>query len=265
MRAHSVIDAKNKEPWEYGEEFTAINRETINLRYRLLPYVYNVMYQSSVSGVPAMRPLLFEFPEDQAFSFTEDCFMFGDDLLIAPVLQQGATEREVDLPQGEWYDYWTNVKYHDGEIVTVEAPIHRIPIFVRAGAVVPTQQVVQYAGETPMDTLTFTVYPASQKATSVYYEDDGRTYRYESGDYVKRSITHSTSSSSLSFLLSEAEGRFAPPKRTLVLQFVNIDAIPRRVVVNKKADTAWNYDPSSKALLISMGDTPKAVHIEVLK
>jgi len=89
MRAHSVINERNKEPWEYGDMFTEINRETINLRYRLLPYIYTAMAGASSSGIPAMRPMAFEFPEEARFAETADEFMFGPDLLVAPSWPKG--------------------------------------------------------------------------------------------------------------------------------------------------------------------------------
>ncbi len=100
MRAHSVINERNKEPWEFGDEFTDINRESINLRYRLLPYLYTTMYQASVSGIPPMRPMVFAFPKEREFVMNDDQFMFGDDMLVAPVLSEGARGKRRATPAG---------------------------------------------------------------------------------------------------------------------------------------------------------------------
>src|SRR5207245_1092739 len=106
MRTHTTFGTPDQEPWSYGTYHEALNRRAIELRYELLPHVYNVMKEASETGIPAFRPLLLEYPEDSRIWGRDDEFLFGSDLLVAPVLREGATERDVYLPAGEWYDFW---------------------------------------------------------------------------------------------------------------------------------------------------------------
>ncbi|MEK9136007.1 MAG: TIM-barrel domain-containing protein [Bacteroidota bacterium] len=277
MRAHSVINEKNKEPWEYGDEFTAINRETINLRYQLLPYIYNTMYQASTTGIPPMRPMAFAFPDDKAFTWNDEEFMFGDDLLVAPVLSEGARTRELRLPKGVWYDYWTGTRLEGGRSITVDAPLNRIPVFVKAGAIIPTQQVVQYSDQAPIDPLTLTVYPTELQSSLTYYEDDGHSFEYEKGVYFRRTINQWNSSTGITLTISKAEGSYVPPKRSLVVKFVDMAGTPKGVKVNRKtisslevnqtpaARSGWVYDKASRTLTVKEEDTTREQIVEVVK
>lgn len=275
MRAHSVINEKNKEPWEFGDEFTAINRETINLRYQLLPYIYNVMYQASMTGIPAMRPMLFEYPDDPHFTWNDDLFMFGDDMLIAPVLHQGETRRSLRLPSGSWYDYWTGFRYQGGRDITVDAPLNQIPVFVKAGAIIPSQQVVQYTGQAPIDPITFTVYPTELQSTRTYYEDDGISFDYENGKYFKRTLNQWNSAGATTLTVSKAEGAFNPPPRTLVAKFMDVAASPKSVEAGGKAikqielkdwtsvKEGWTYDAEKQIVTLKLVGSREEMRIMV--
>jgi len=275
MRAHSVINEKNKEPWEFGDEFTNINRETINLRYTLLPYIYNVMYQASVTGMPAMRPMMFEYLEDGNFNWNQDQFMFGDDLLITPVLTQATTERNVRLPEGDWYNYWTGQKYKGGNDIKVAAPLNRIPFFVRAGAIIPTQQVVQSTSQAPIDPLTLNVYPTELQATSTYYEDDGISFEYEKGKYWKRTIVQWNSSQAITLTLSKVEGSYTPPGRMLAVKFMNVSKEPKSAQMNgqklenlqriENKREGWMFDAASKQVIVTFKDQKSELQLRVLR
>ncbi len=275
MRAHSVINEKNKEPWEFGEEFTAINRETINLRYELLPYIYNLMVEASETGIPPMRPMLFQYPDDNEFLWNDDQFMFGEDMLIAPVVTAEATTRSVRLPEGTWYDYWTNVQYAGGRSITVEAPLHRIPLFVREGAIIPTQPVVQHTSERPDDPVTFTCYPANLQSTRTYYEDDGISFEYEKGTYSRRTINQWRSLNATTITLSQAKGTFTAKSTQCFIQVMGVGGKPKRVALNGKEiagepldnDKAsppwWSYDAKKKSVTICLMESPAEAVIRV--
>jgi alpha-glucosidase len=277
MRGHSVINEKNKEPWEYGAEFTDINRQTINLRYRLLPYIYTTMATASTEGLPAMRPIMLEFPEDESLSDIDDEFMFGSDILVAPVLEEGENTRSVQLPSGTWYDYWSSAKFPGKSRITVEAPVGRLPFFIRAGAVIPTEPLSQYIGETPVDPLTLIALPppAGTHYTSNYYEDDGISLQYEQGSYFKRLYTLSASASSLTLNMSAVEGTYTPSPRRVQTQFRGIPEQPatvrigqKRVERSEKTDLSlrspqWSYERATRTVLVTFQDTKLAVQIDV--
>jgi alpha-glucosidase len=265
MRTHTVKGSADQEPWSYGEEYENINRRTIELRYRLLPYIYTQMWIASQTGIPPMRPLVFQFPKNLNFYHTQTEFMFGNDLFIAPVLWQYERMRELRLPNGKWYDFWSGTKYDGDRVITVEAPMDKIPIFVREGAIIPLQQVMQYSDEKPINPLTLKIFP-SQNDTSVYYEDDGRTYNYEKGFYFLRKIVQAKDSSIQLVQLLSPEGKFRPSRRSIVVDLMGQKISAQKVYYGKKLlnksskdeselkSGEWMFNEISKRILIFIED-----------
>jgi len=186
FRAHTYLEDPDQEPWSWGEPTLSINRAWIECRYRLLPYLYTALWQCAQTGVPIVRPLVLAFQDDPVTHELDDQFLCGDDLLVAPVVEEGATSRSVYVPEGTWYDVWRDETVTGSTQVAAEAPLERIPVFVRAGAVMPTGPTMRYVGERPRDPLTLHVYPpsGSEEQTSLLYEDDGRTYGFREGEYL---------------------------------------------------------------------------------
>lgn len=181
-RIHSGCFTRDQEPWSFGKEVEEIAKEYISLRYRLMPYIYNLFYRSSLSGLPIMRPMLLEFQDDQQTHNLNDQFMLGDSILIAPVIQPGKDCRTVYLPAGDWYDWHTNEKYQGGKSILADAPLNKMPIFVKSGSIIPLAPVVNYIGEKELDQITFVIYPGSQ-ADYLFYEDDGQSFDYKAQKY----------------------------------------------------------------------------------
>ncbi|CAG0972635.1 partial Alpha-xylosidase BoGH31A, partial [Anaerolineae bacterium] len=272
----SVINEKNKEPWEYGEAFTAINRASLQLRYRLLPYMYNVMAEASATGLPAMRPLLLEYPSDGRFLQESSSFLFGRDILVAPVLTADARSREVRFPHGTWYDLWTGVPVTGGRDTTVAAPLERIPLYVREGAILPSQQVMQHTGEQPIDPLTLTVYPLRANGTSTqsYYEDDGISFDFQKGVLLRRTHAQQRIGPRLIIDIGAAEGSYLPPTRTLAIRIVDADKPPTAVHINGTVVgqlaavpvpgvAGWAYDASAREITVRCTDARTAQRIEI--
>ena len=191
----------------YGPRYEDVNRRAIELRYELLPHIYNVMQQASETGVPAFRPLLLEYPDDPATWERDDEFLFGSDLLVAPVLREGAGDREVYLPAGDWYDYYRGWRFEGRRTHLVPVTMEAIPVFVRGGAFLFRQPVVQHTGEMSGQPLTVDVYPADQSKATLY-EDDGLSVRYQNGAYFE----HVPLFGELKILETEGKqaGRFGP-------------------------------------------------------
>ncbi len=217
MRMHTELDTPDKEPWSFGWRYEAVNRSAIELRYRLLPYLYNVMQQAATTGVPAMRPLFLDFPTDERTAKTDDEFLFGDDLLVAPVLWEGEDEREVYLPAGEWFDYWTGKKYAGNATITVPVTLASIPLFVRGGGFVFRQPVVQHTGEMPGQPLQVLIAPAAASDGQLY-EDDGRTVAYQHGAFLKRTFRQTLDGQSWVVEVGAPVGNYRPGRRDLVLE-----------------------------------------------
>eukprot|EP00954_Amorphochlora_amoebiformis_P004686 364878-Amorphochlora_amoeboformis.AAC.1 len=140
FRGHGHIDTKRREPWLFGEPWTSMYRDAIRTRYRLLPYVYTLFYEANTEGVPVMRPLFMEFPDDESVLTKDDEFMLGDKILVKPVTEKGATTASVYFPDGVWYDWQTFRKFEGGRTVTVKAPLEKIPIYFRGGAITVTKE-----------------------------------------------------------------------------------------------------------------------------
>ncbi|MFT4112433.1 TIM-barrel domain-containing protein [Silvibacterium sp.] len=168
------------ETWSYGHEAEPILEKYLKLRYTLMPYIYSTAYHVYQTGAPSMRALFMDFPEDAKAGEIKDEYMLGPAFLVAPVTDQGATTREVYLPAGsDWYNYWTNEKLHGGQTVTVQAPIDTIPLFVRAGSILPLGAPVLSTKE-KQAIAGVKVYPGAD-ASFTLYDDDGTTEAYEKG------------------------------------------------------------------------------------
>jgi alpha-glucosidase len=227
MRTHTTFGTPDQEPWSYGPRHEAINRRAIELRYELLPHVYNAMREASETGVPAMRPLLLEFPQDERTYGMEEQFLFGPSLLVAPVLREAATEREVYLPAGAWFDYWTGKRFEGGRGHTVPVTMETLPLFVREGAFVFRQPVVQNTGEMAGQPLRVAVYPAA-RSQATFYEDEGEGFAYRDGGYARRTFSQSRTAAATRVEVGASEGRWRAPARALVLEVVG-QAPPRSV------------------------------------
>jgi alpha-glucosidase len=214
MRTHTMFDSPDQEPWSYGTEFEAINGRAIELRYQLLPYIYSAMHDASETGVPAMRPLMLEYPGDPKTYGIDDEFFFGSDLLVAPVLKEAATSRGVYLPAGEWYDYWTGQRYTGGKSIDIPVTLSSIPIFVRGGAFVFTQPVVQSTNEMPGNALTVIVFPGAPSERTLY-EDAGNGFEYQHGGFMRRRFASRRDGSATVVEISAPEGSYRPQSRTI--------------------------------------------------
>jgi alpha-D-xyloside xylohydrolase len=174
------------EVWSYGKQAEPILEKYLRLRYQLMPYIYSLGYSANQTGAPFMRGLFLDFGSDLNVANLGDEYMFGPALLVAPVTDQGAVSRSVYLPAGsDWYNFWTNERVHGGQRINVAAPIDTIPLFVRAGSILPLGSTVESTNE-KQSIAKLRVYPGADGDFSLY-NDDGTTYAYEQG---KQEITH---------------------------------------------------------------------------
>jgi len=180
MRTHGT--RRYNEVWSYGPQAQPILEKYLKLRYTLMPYIYSLGWFTHETGAPFMRALFMDFPADERVADIRDEYMFGPALLVAPVVEQGATTRDVYLPAGcDWYNYWTNEKLHGGQTVKVQAPIETVPLFVRAGSILPLGTPVESTHE-KQALMKVKVY-SGRDAVFTLYNDDGTTYGYERGEH----------------------------------------------------------------------------------
>jgi alpha-D-xyloside xylohydrolase len=179
MRTHGSRNAN--EVWSYGKQAEPILEKYLKLRYALMPYIYSLGYSTYQSGAPYMRALFMDFPNDAKAANLTDEYMFGPAFLVAPVTDQGVTSREIYLPAGtDWYNYWTNQRFHGGQTITAAAPIDSLPLFVKAGSILPLGAPVLSTNE-PQALAKLRIYPGADGSFTLY-QDDGKTYSYEKGD-----------------------------------------------------------------------------------
>jgi alpha-glucosidase len=276
-RTHSEKGSRNQEPWSFGNRMEEINRRSIELRYRLMPYLYDTFHGAAESGLPVMRALLLDYPDDPQAIGQNYEFLFGDDLLVAPVVKSDERQWDVYLPRGTWYDFWTDQRYTGPRHVNVEAPLDRVPIFVRGGAIIPTQQVVEYTDQAPIDPLTFEIYPAGN-STREYYEDDGLSLDYQRGVVLREQVSSDETDGSVALHLSAREGSYTPPARSLMFKVHAVRTRPRKVEINGQASQAypsieamtrdvegWVYDELAMTVSIKLHDRGTAVSAAIEK
>lgn len=179
MRSHSVRSATPNFPWLYGEEAEDVVRKALELRYRLIPYYYSLAHYAQETGIPLMRPLVMEFPDDPAVENLTDQWFMGDGLMAAPILTE-QDEREIYLPDDDWYEFQTNKRIKGNRTIKVHAALDEIPVYVRAGTILPLGPVIQHTGELPGGPLEIHVYPG-RDATFTLVEDNGITQDYKNG------------------------------------------------------------------------------------
>jgi alpha-glucosidase len=192
FRGHTALDTKGHEPWAMGERVEQISRFYIGLRYRLLPYIYTQFRIAEQSGLPVFRPLFFADPADRKLRNIGDAFTLGSDLLVAPVVQPGKEARSVYLPSGIWYDFWTGAALSGSVEHLAHAPLDTMPIYARAGSVIPMQPVRQHTDSAVWEELTLHVFPPQageeHAQERILYEDDGYSLSYRDGSYAETRI-----------------------------------------------------------------------------
>jgi len=199
-RAHGAGDPT--EPWAFGETAEGISRKYIELRYRLLPYIYTLAWQNNDLGLPLARPLFFAEPDNPLLANESSSYLWGDAFVVSPVVAAGQDLQRVVLPQGEWIDYWSEQSVLGGTSVVVVAPLETLPLFVRAGSIVPMQPLVHYTDQNPPDTLILRVYPApGVEGRFTLYEDDGRSLDYQSGKHALTDLHQELSQSASEYRL----------------------------------------------------------------
>lgn len=198
----------------HDAQVEVICRKYLDLRYRMLPYVYSTAEQAHRTGLPMMRAFWMAYPGDEQALLRDDQYMWGDAFLVAPVLEKGARQRKVYLPAGEWWDFWTGERMSGGREVTRSVDLATIPLYVKTGSVIPMGQLKQWTEETVDEPLTLRVYPGADGEFAVY-EDDGESFRYKEGEFTRLLCEWNDAERKLT-VRSDAKGRSAAGRRVRV-------------------------------------------------
>ena len=192
-----------------------ICRKYLELRYRMLPYLYSAVRECTTTGMPVMRALWLHYPDDPVAVAREDEYLWGRDILVAPVVEQGVTSRQVCVPSGDWYDFWTGERIQGGRMITREVNLETMPLYVRAGALLPLGPVKQYTGETKVDQpLSISIHPGADGSFSLY-EDDGKSFNYREGDWMGIEMKWNDARRTLSMHLASGSRVLPPLKRKI--------------------------------------------------
>ena len=209
------------EPWKYGQKVEDNMRKMLNLRYRLLPYIYSEAWQVTKNGSTMMRPLVMDFNGDTTAVNHQYQYMLGKSLLVVPIIEPGISEWNVYLPQSiAWYDFWTGKRFDGGQTIKTDAPLDKIPLFVKAGSIIPMGKIIQYAGEKLADTLEIRVYKGADAKFDLY-EDEGDNYNYEKGKYTVISFKWDEKYQSLT--IADKQGNYTGSLTKRIFNVVFVD------------------------------------------
>jgi len=209
------------EPWKYGQKVEDNMRKMLNLRYRLLPYIYSEAWQVTKNGSTMMRPLVMDFNTDTTAVNHQYQYMFGKSVLVAPVTEANASEWNVYLPKSAgWFDFWTGKHFNGGQCIKTDAPLDKIPLFVKAGSIIPMGKIIQYAGEKLADTIEIRVYKGADAKFDLY-EDEGDNYNYEKGKYTVISFKWDEKYQSLT--ISDRKGNYTGSLAKRIFNVVFVD------------------------------------------
>ncbi len=218
FRGHTAIYTNHTEPWSFGEISEDIVRRYIGFRYQLMPYLYSCFYESSQSGMPVMRSLSIDYALDTLIydQKYQQQYFFGPAIMVAPVK---STEElaEVYLPAGKWFDLFTDKVFDGNQPVLTTSPVSKLPLFVKAGSIIPMQKLVTSTADDPGDTLFVHIYRGYDKNRFIYYEDDGQTYGYSEGNFNKRSISYDAINRNIIF--DKKEGSFPSKFKNIAIIF----------------------------------------------
>jgi alpha-glucosidase len=240
FRVHGTFNEK-RQPWRYGPIAEAAATKAIRLRYALIPYIYASAHANHTHGVGLARPLIFDYPDDPKLRNDMDAWMFGDHLLVSPVVEQGQTVKHIYLPAGRWIDWFKGTVYQGGR--SIDYPIDSahwddIPLFIRDGTIIPTQPVMDYVDQHPVTSLTVDVFPAPTLTHFDYYDDDGISYAYEHSDYFSQTLSTRLAKGDVEFSIAAPTGRYRPALQYYLVQW-HTDATGR---ISRQSATLAPYD-----------------------
>ena len=270
-RGHTIINTRDQEPWAFGEEVERWVKAVIDLRYEMLPFFYTEFYNASKTGVPIVRAMFLNYQDDNE-CYTNEAqyqYMIGDNLLVAPVLTEFENSKKLYLPEGKWLNWWDNKVYDGGQWILVEAPIERIPLFIREGGVIPMGKNRQYAESNNEDAnvLKLKIFPGKE---SVYdlYQDDGRSLKYKDGDYLVTTITVN-GNPGLDIKLNKKEGDYVPEIASYLFKIYRTDPV-KSVAINgvmlkpftsdnyrNSNESGYMFDPEKRTLIIKYDYNPE--------
>jgi alpha-glucosidase (family GH31 glycosyl hydrolase) len=205
----------------HNAEVEPICRKYLNLRYQMMPYLYSAVRESTKTGTPIQRALWLHYPDDAVAVACGDQYLWGRDLLVAPVVEKAATSRRVYLPRGAWYDFWTNDRTEGGKEIVRKVDLETTPLYVRAGAILPMGPVKQYTDESVEGPLTVSVYPGAD-GNFLLYEDDGKSFDFRRGAWMGLEMAWNDARKTLILRLANGSRMIAPARRNIEVKMAGV-------------------------------------------
>ncbi len=249
FRGHAAKGTRDREPWVDGPEHEAMRRRAIEGRYRLLPYLYTNVEEMTRTGIPLMRPVFLEYPKAEESYGDDRDFLFGGDLFIAPAFSEMPEAEDVRLPPGGWYEYGTSILHESTGTISLQPELGVLPVFERAGAIIPQQPIVQDTDETPNGPIELHVYPGPD-CRGALYQDDGHTFAYRRGKFLRASYACDAKPGSVSVTSRIDHAAFSPWWTSARLVVYGFKAAPREVRVGGKTVAGWTFDAAAGAVTL---------------
>jgi alpha-glucosidase len=251
-RDHAAKGTADHEPWASGPEQEAIRRRYIELRYQLLPYIYTSVEAMTRTGLPFMRPIFLDYPQQESSNDDRD-FLFGSDLYVAPVATETVDAEEIQLPPGTWYDYWTSQQHASSEKIALHPALDELPLYIRAGAIIPMQAVVQNTEEKPNGPLEIKVY-AGENCHGSLYEDDGHTFAYQRGEFRRTNYTCEVSPNSIAVRATTEKNTYQPWWHAARVTIFGVPSEPKELRLSRQVTQDWQYDAKSRSVTLTIQD-----------
>ncbi len=258
-----------KEPWNYGEEAQSIFKKYDELRYELMPYLYSALYQNHSTGQPLMRALVLDYQKDPNVYEITDQYMLGDNLMVCPVTTKGAQTRTVYLPEGNWVDYWTGNTFSGKKFISVLCPLDKMPLFVKAGGILPKQELINYVGEKEINSYDLEVFMGGDSTFELYH-DDGKSMKYTEGDFATTLIKTESKQDRTVIQIDPSDGKFDTSDITYNVK-VHLNEKPKTVMVNNEklvvSDTENENNPyyCNRLLYIPNLTNSQILNVEVIQ
>ncbi len=235
----------DQEPWVFGDPYTEVSRKAIELRYQLLPYIYTYLRKNSQKGTPLIKNLIFVHQNDGNCKYKEDEFIFGEHLLVSPVVEQGQKSKKIYLPKGNWYDFWNNSIYFGEKNVQITTTLEKFPFFVESGTVLTLYPVRQHTKEV-IDTLTLKIYKGNN--ITEFYEDQGDGYEYNNGNYLLHKIEQVSKIESTQIQF-HTEGSSTPNYQKINIDFIGFENISKLLINGESFEVTRNDDKNCYQLM----------------
>lgn len=267
FRNHAATDTRPHEAWVDGPEHEALRREAIELRYRLMPYLYTAAEENSRNGLPIMRPVFLHYPQAEAFYGNDRDFLFGRDLFVAPVVDERLDAHKVVLPPGAWYAFGTSRRQVAAkEPIALDPRPRSTPLYARAGAIVPMQPLVQHTGEVPRGPLQLHVYlPAAgaDDCRGALYQDDGESFAYREGKFIRVAYACEVTDAAVAIASRVGHDGYAPWWNEARLTVFGVERRPASVSVDGVDAKGWGYDANARTLVFTVADARRDWRVEL--